>query len=56
MQLTLTTWGVADDADKACTCLVTLSAMYAPAHMNVDERHNSHQQSNHASMQLSPIE
>ena len=30
MQLTLATWGVADDADKACICLVTLSAMYAP--------------------------
>ena len=29
-QLTLATWGVADDADKACICLVTLSAMYAP--------------------------
>ncbi len=32
MQLTLATWGVADDADKACICLVTLSTMYAPVH------------------------
>lgn len=55
MQLTLAIWGVADDADQACIFLVTLSAMYAPVH-KVDERHNSQQHSNHATVQLSPIE
>ena len=49
MQLTLAIWGVADDADKVCICLVTLSAMYAPVD-KVDERYNSQQQSNYATV------